>query len=134
MVLPSVLGAGFGGLASWMVTRWSVRFASKQRLAEAKFDLARRLIADKSAGAGTIQALNEIPAFFGDDGEVMDAYAVSLPTATQPADMQKVLHLMVLVAHRSGLSTSLTVGDLAGGFGGASPAIPADSPQRDRSR
>lgn len=133
IILPSLLGAGFGGLISWLVTRWSVRNASKQRLAEGKFDLARRLIRDKSAGTGTIEALNEIPAFFGDDQEVMEAFADARPVGGKQADMTKVLELIALVGRRSGLPSSLSVEDLAGGFTAGPPSNPSSkSPRRGR--
>ncbi|KAB1651662.1 hypothetical protein F8O01_17725 [Pseudoclavibacter chungangensis] len=116
VILPSLLGAGFGGLISWLISTRALKHSTRQRRADARFELACRLIRTKNGGRNFAMALNEIPAHFGDDAEIMTAFRQAVPTRAKSFDIDDVVKLIVLICQKAGLSDSLTTRDFLLGF------------------
>ncbi|MFV0534400.1 MAG: hypothetical protein ACK5MR_12190 [Cumulibacter sp.] len=108
-----LLGALSGGAVSWALGSWQLRSARRDRLADARLDLARRIARHKN-GPELARCLNEIPVLFGGDAEIMALYRKAQPDQGV-ADMNAVIELIQGVARAVGLA-AVSADDLSVGF------------------
>lgn len=113
-------GAVAGGVTSLGVASWQRFSGRRDRLADLRLDLVRRLARDKG-GPELASALNEVPVVFGHDERALRLYRASVPGKDGRADTDRVEDLIVYLAQAVGLG-KVDAADLRSGF--ASPRRP----------
>ena len=114
-ILTLLGGALAGGVASWVVGEWQRRRSLSDRMADAQFELVRRLARYKG-GPELAYALNEVPLLFGSDGRAVELYRHSRPSPGGSADMEQVGELILYLARAVGLPSDVSPDDFVSGF------------------
>lgn len=107
-------GAVAGGVTSFGVANWQRLSGRRDRLADLRLDLVRRLAREKR-GSELASALNEVPVVFGNDERALRLYRACAPRKDGRVDMDGVLDLIAYLAHSVGLG-KIDAADLRSGF------------------